>query len=245
MYIGVGDEQMSKWVEFKKKYFGRIEKWMSWCVSIASLILSIYAILQKEDDIGWKVILAIIVFNSIYQIFIAVYEAIIFKRGNKIHQELEENYLIQIHEKDKKIKINEAFLIKTNYYYKYIIGTLNKFSTQLLYVNTNYHEEKKHWEALEKIDKQENKEELKDITKKIKANADLDYRKNMQSQFDHFLGNITSKLKEYLDASLSDKRSFCESSIAVKQFNRIVCDPDDVADVQIITTFRDNQTYSH
>lgn len=71
------------------------------------------------------------------------------------------------------------------------------------------------------------------------------YKKSILDEFNHFLGNIVSKVKWILDEYLEEKEINLQASISVKQFNRIITNSMDenLSDVGVITTYRDNQTY--
>mgnify|MGYP003292787915 CR=1 FL=1 len=86
--------------------------------------------------------------------------------------------------------------------------------------------------------------EYKKIKDERSETAIKDYKSSMMKEFNHFLSNITNKLKYILDIALQDKGCLLETSISVKQFNRKVEDVGDIKDVTVITTFRDSQSYS-
>lgn len=235
---------MNKWESFKSKYLGKVSSLVSWIMNIAGLVLAILSFIKSNADLGWGVTLTIVILNSIFLIVITIYETLLYKRGkaieNKVKKEKNEEILYLNQQLHGQVDLSS----KLRYYYKYIIFSLNKFNTRLLKVNSNYCEAKNNIEILFDCVNGGNDEKIETLIKSMKNSAEADYRKSMLEVFNHFLGNITAKLKDILDASLRNKGCFLETSISVKQFNRIVIDPDDVSDVTVITTFRDSQTYS-
>lgn len=238
---------MGKWEEIKSKYLGKIANIISWVISIAGLVVSIVSFIKNDTDLGWGVTLAIVIFNSIFLIIISIYETLLYKRGTTIEKEIKAEKGREIAHLNQQLFSSIDLSAKLRYYFKYIIYTLNKFSTRLLAANSKYAQAKSN---IEKIVEDYgnagsgNDEKFDVLIKSMIDSAERDYRKSMLEEFNLFLGNISSKLKEVLDASLRNKDCPLETSISIKQFSRIVIDPDDVSDVVVITTFRDSQTYS-
>lgn len=238
---------MNKWENFKTKYLGKVGSVVSWIMNIAGLVLAILSFINSKADLGWGITLAIVIFNSIFLIIISIYETLIYKRGKAIENRIKKLKNQEIHDLKEEIYRCIDLSSKLRYYYKYIIYSLNKFTTRLLAVNSKYAEEKARIEMIVKCCPDVNggnNEGFDVLIKSMMEAAEEEYKKSMLEVFNHFLGNITAKLKDTLDASLRNKGCLLETSISVKQFNRIVIDPNDVSDVIIITTFRDSQTYS-
>lgn len=228
---------MNAWETIKKKYLGRIGKAVSWLFNIASLVLAAVSLFNNNGtDLNWRILLAIIIFNSIFLIIISVYESLIFRRGSAIENRLSDQLRLSNNQADK-----------LRYYYKYIIATLNKFSTQLLAV---YYKLQQAYDDINAMESEYNALEeshtvtIQNLLERSEATALEEYISSTEKQFDHFLSNITSRLKQILDISLHQKGCSLETSISVKQFNRIVTDPHDISDVMVITSFRNNESYS-
>ncbi len=238
---------MGNWEKFKTKYLGIISSIISWIINIAGLILAILSFINSNADLGWAIVLSIVIFNSIFLIIISVYETLLYKRGSALEEKILKEKHDEISNLEFSLKRSEDLLEKLRYYYKYIIFTLNKFNTQLCAVNSRLAKSRKNIDNLineydskgEKID-----EKVELFISGLKQTAEDEYKRSMLKEFNHFLSNITNKLKFILDVSLKEKGCMLETSISVKQFSRIVADPENVNDVVVITTFRDSQTYS-
>ena len=235
---------MNKWENFKSKYLGKVSSLVSWIMNIAGLVLAILSFIQSNADLGWGITLTIVIFNSIFLITITIYETLLYKRGKAIENKVSKEKNGEIHCLKQQLQGQVDLSSKLRYYYKYIIFSLNKFNTRLLKVNSKYCDTKTNIETLSDSFNGGNDEKIDTLIKSMIDSAETDYRKSMLEVYNHFLGNITAKLKDILDASLRNKGCLLETSISVKQFNRIVIDPNDVSDVTVITTFRDSQTYS-
>ena len=57
---------MTSWLEFSKKHLGKISKIVSWVFNIAGVVLAILSFVKDDYDLGWVIVLAIIIFNSIF-----------------------------------------------------------------------------------------------------------------------------------------------------------------------------------
>lgn len=238
---------MSRWRQLKEKYLGKISTVLSWIFNVVGLVLAILSFIKNDTDLGWGIVLSVVVFNSVFLIIVSIYETLLYKKGSSLENDI-------IHEKNKSIeqlslqlKLSENQSDKLRYYYKYIIATLNKFSTQLL--DVNYRLQKSHTDIEQMVEEYNGSnsqvnETFENFIKNLKNTAYMDYEHSMLKEFNHFLSNITNKLKFILDISLKEKGCLLETSISVKQFSRIVYEPDQISDIGVITTFRDSQTYS-
>lgn len=180
-------------------------------------------------------------------IIISIYETLLFKRGATLEKDIIKEKDEAIEQLKLQLKLSNNQSDKLRYYYKYIIATLNKFSTQLLEVNYKLQESNNDIvQMVEEYNSNNNHadDKFESFIANLKSTAYNDYEQSMLKEFNHFLSNITNKLKLILDISLKEKDCMLETSISVKQFSRIVYDPDDILDIGIITTFRDSQTYS-
>lgn len=238
---------MKHWDNFKDKYLGIINRILSWVFNVAGLILAVLSFMKNDADLGWGIVLVIIIFNSIFLISISVYETLLYKRGAAIENDIAQSKAKEIEALMYQLKSSNNQSDKLRYYYKYIIATLNKFSTQLFAVN--YKLQKAHSDIEKMINEYNGNGTSMDdsfdtFIKGLKETANCDYQSSMLKEFNHFLSNITNKLKFILDISLQEKGCKLETSVSVKQFSRIVVDPHDINDICVITTFRDSQTYS-
>ena len=238
---------MTRWETFRDKYLGKISTILSWIFNVAGLVLAILSFIKNDADLGWGVVLSLIIFNSIFLIIISIYETLLFKRGATLEKDIIKEKDEAIEQLKLQLKLSNNQSDKLRYYYKYIIATLNKFSTQLLEVNYKLQESNNDIDQMvEEYNSNNNHadDKFESFIANLKSTAYNDYEQSMLKEFNHFLSNITNKLKLILDISLKEKDCMLETSISVKQFSRIVYDPDDILDIGIITTFRDSQTYS-
>lgn len=238
---------MKKWDTFKKKYLGKISIAFSWIVNISGLVLAILSFIKSNATLGWRTILIVVIVDSAFLVVVSIYETLLYKKGASIEEKIVKEKEDEVYALEKSLKLSEDLLVKMRYYYKYIIFTLNNFDTQLCAVNSKLAESKKEIDNLmkeydskgEKID-----EKVEQFISALIETSKNDYKHSMLKEFDHFLSNVTNKLKFILDASLREKECLLETSISVKLFNNIVTDPENISDIVIITSFRDNQTYS-
>lgn len=238
---------MSQWDKFKNNYLGKISNIVSWIFNIAGLILAVLSFIKNDTDLGWGVVLSVIIFNSIFLIIVSIYETLLYKRGSSIEDNIIKKNKEEIDQLSLRLASNIHQSEKLLYYYKYIISTLNNFSTQLLGVNYKLQQTYADISRMENEYTNKNSETddaFDTFILGLKNNADEEYRRSMLKQFNHFLSNVTNKLKFILDILLHEKGCLLDTSISVKQFNRIVTDIQNINDVYVITTFRDSQTYS-
>lgn len=238
---------MNKWMNFKTKYLGKISKIFSWLFNIISLILAILSFVYPDYNLNWAVILFIIIFNSSFLIIVSIYETLLYKRGAKIEEEILQEKSDEIEKLNNSLSFKEELLDKTIYYHKNIVEKLNEFNTQLYAINSKWAEFRKDMtDYVKKCDSDfgANGEATDNYLDKLKKSEEIKYRNLMLKEFNDFLSEITNKLKYILDFYLNKKGCSLETSISVKQFSRIVTDTRDINDVTVITTYRDNQTYS-
>lgn len=238
---------MKKWEIFKNEYLGKISRVISWIVNIAGLVFAILSFINSSADLGWIIILGIVIFNSVFLIMVSIYETLLYKRAKTIENKITTEKDDEISKLTLSIKISDDLSDKLRYYYKYIIMTLNKFNTQLFAVNGKLAKSRDETKVLKEKKCLNGKEVDNDVMEYIESvlkTAEDDYCRSMLREYNHFLGNVTGKLKFILDACLKSKNCMLETSISIKQFDRIVVDPNDINDVIVITTFRDSQTYS-
>lgn len=238
---------MNKWMNFKTKYLGKISKMFSWLFNIVSLILAIISFMYPDYNLNWAVILFVIIFNSLFLIIVSIYETLLYKRGAKLEEETLQEKSDEIEKLKNSLFCNEDLFGKSIYYYKYIVKKLNKFNTQLYAINSDLAKFRKNMDDyVKKCDSDfgKNGEATDDYFYQLIKDEEIKYRKCMLKEFNDFLSKITNKLKYILDIYLKKKGCSLETSISVKQFSRIVTDIQDINDVTVITTYRDNQTYT-
>lgn len=238
---------MKRWDDFKNKYLGIISKIFSWIFNIAGVVLAIVSFVKNDFELGWIVVLSIVILNSVFLMVVAIYETLLYKKGAAIEEKITNEKNNEISKLTESLNRSNGLVNKLRYYYKYVFSTLNKFTTQLCAVNSKYTCLKADVQKM--VDEYANSgnandEIIEKFAVNLRENFEKDYRQAMFKEFNHFLSNVTNKLKYILDACLYEKGIELETSISVKQFSRIVVDPLDVNDVSVITTFRDNQTYS-
>lgn len=71
---------MKRWEQFKNRYMGKIPEILSWIFNIAGLVLAILSFINNDTDLGWGVVLSIVIFNSIFLIAITIYETLLYKK---------------------------------------------------------------------------------------------------------------------------------------------------------------------
>lgn len=238
------------WTNFKEKYLGKVEYVFSWLFNIAGLILAVLSFIKPDTTLGWRVVVSIIVFNSLFLITVSIYETYVYKRGENIKEQIENKKDGEINKLKHSLKLNYDLEDKMRYYFKRIFLTLNESISELYAVNSKFSEAK---EDVKKfvdgsgtnsyIGDVDSEESFEKYIKKTKEKSEVEYRKSMLAEFHRFLDSVTYELKIILDSSLREKGSILETSISVKQFSRIITDPEDISDVVVITTFRDRQTY--
>lgn len=233
--------------ELKSKRFGIIEKVFSWLISAASLIISIVSLVHSEGDLGWIVVLGIIVFQNIFIAFVSAFETLVYKKCKEIENKTMVKYDTKYNELvNKNQEVKQTLTIRQNredelrYFYKNIVMILNKSSSRLLEISYNFTKSCTFGsDSTDDIRDSNPNEHLKNLMSGAK---DI-YQKDTMTAFDDFLLNMTNTLKTVLDLYLEEKGVLVGSSISVKQFNRIMADPQNHNDIRIITTYRDNQTY--
>ena len=236
---------MLHWEKFRDKYLKKISAIMSWVFNIAGLILAVLSFITSDADLGWIVVLFIIAFDCVFLIVVSIYETLLFKRGAAF-----ENDIIQKKDKDieqlkRQLDLSDNQTNKLRYYYKYIIDKLNQYSKHLLVV---YHEYLEANKSIDEISSKcaNNNDAIKfnEAIQDLRETAFYNFEQSTKKAYNDFLKEITNELKLILDASLMQKGCMLETSISVKQFNRIIFNPEKYSDVRVLTTFRDNQTYS-
>ncbi len=247
------DEQLDK---LKSGKLGKITKIFLNIINIAAFILSIFS-LTKNDEPNWKIVAAIIIFDCVFLIVSSIYETVLFNHCKKYKENIEIENNIIIDEKGKKILelTNQLSDISKNlnsqieyekhlrYYYNFIVSLLNDFSTRLYGVNTKLIDSIKKHEELNNILNQ-NIEGAKEFADSVIRDANSEYNDAMISIYKRFLSNLFKSLKTIMDQFLENKGLDLKSSISVKQFNSKVTNPNNISNIKILTTFRDNQTYS-
>lgn len=267
---------------FKEKYLGKIGVFCSNAIAIASLVVGIKG-LKASQELSWRVVLGIVIFNSILWILVSVYETILFYKGSSLEkklmkekQDLEKSLNELERVSEEALKVQEKVLDgahqqvykdlqnslcqvtsrlegrkaldkKVQYYNNYIINSLIRFTGSALAIAGAMNKE---IDEIEEFKKQAlssgSSEEFVENEAKLRIGRALErYKKSILDEFNHFLGNIVSKVKWVLDEYLEEKEIKLQTSISVKQFNRIITNSADenLSDVGVITTYRDNQTY--
>lgn len=247
------DTQLEK---LKSGKSGKVTKFFLNAINVAAFVLSIVS-LTKDNEPNWKIVATIIVFDCVFLIASSIYETVLFNHCKKYKEKIESENSKIIEEKDDKIQelSNQLFIKSKNfnsqieyekslrYYYNFIVSLLNDFSTRLYGVNT------KLMDSIENHNKlngflNTNIEGAKEISDSVLRHANSEYNDTMISIYKRFLSNLFKALKTIMDQSLENKGLDLKSSISVKQFNSKVTNPNNIANIKVLTTFRDNQTYS-
>ena len=245
---------MEWWDNFIQKYGEKVEKIFSWVVNITSVTLAIIAFANGGDKVGWGILLTLFAFNILFLIGVTVFETKLYYNGTNHQKTIEAEMEKMKTEKDKEISLVlkvrnniENMYNATLYYIQYITASLNKFLAGMLGCNAIYNRK-----MLQARRMKENWEEDGVIADKEKSalynetifEATENWKDSMLGEFDHFLGNITSKLKDVIDSSLESQGLSSKVAISVKQFNKVVTDSKNVVGVKVMTTFRDHESYS-
>jgi len=214
--------------KYKKGFF-------SVFLGVASLILAIISMRGEESELGWKIVIALVVINSIFLITLSLYQGYLTKKSHNANIEIE-----------KKAKLHTDFIRSLLLFSNNTMGALNKFSTQIVSINDRIQEQENEISGLEALTS-EDEDVMAQIEAQIESmrkRIDNESIRLLMDEYNHFLGNVLSYLKNILDEWFSVKGLGLKVSISIKQFNRIVEGKDDINDVKIITTFRDNKTYN-
>lgn len=217
---------------FKKKYLGKVGGIIEWVVNLSGLILSVVSFVKNEIEIGWKIVLGLVIFNSIFLISISIYETLIYKKSKKIEDKI-----------GNSLKASKSLNDKISFYFKFLIATFDDLTIRMQRSNEKYYSSK---DLAEKIQCEYDVKEgsVAENIASLSSNIDDDYKKEMIDLFNRFLSNVTVKLKDTLETYLREKGCSLEVSISVKQFIKKNNTPKTIDDFGVITIFRDAETYS-
>ena len=172
---------MKRWEQFKNRYMGKIPEILSWIFNIAGLVLAILSFINNDTDLGWGVVLSIVIFNSIFLIAITIYETLLYKKGAKIEEKITIDKNSEISRLTNELARSNDLADKLRYYYKYIFSSLNKFTTRLCEVNSKYTQSKDKLQQLidEYVADGNNDNLIEEFAKNLKETSEKDYRKSM------------------------------------------------------------------
>lgn len=228
-------QKFLKWLKYGSKALSAL-------VAGASLGLGIYsAIAVKNPDLiglDWRIVIALIVFNSIFLIGAAIYECVLFVVGKNVKNE-KDKLATELDNKKNEIQLKNVY-----------IGELLDYSS---YVNLEYNREYNKIDGLYYI--------LQDFIQSIScvvvsqqdeatyidtvARNVENYTKQIIKSFNDFIGFVIRELKSVMDAALKQKGFNLTCSIALKQMNDSYSSTPPNNKAKIITCYRDSEAYVH
>ena len=235
---------MNQWVKALNKKFGRIIMIIAGIYTITEIALLILLFHDDKGDIGWKVAIVVIIVNIFFLVLASVYNILLHKQGSVIKNKTDNKK--EIDKLDVSIDRSKELYENLIYYYQSTISILNKFMSRLCAVNKKYQIDKRDIKKIDGYIRLENviDSNISMFIKEQERKVEKEYRETMLAEFDLFLNNITNKLKFILDTILREKGCLLETSISVKQFSKIVSNPNEIDDIFVITTYRDHQAYT-
>lgn len=227
------------WRLLRDKHKGKVSKLFFAIISIAGLIISILSFIDKTD-LGWHIVLGLVIFNSIFLICITIYETLIFKTGEAIESKIKKQTEQEMQRlKESQEGIN-TIAIKISDYIVDLVKSYNIFNFSSKEISTKFSS------RLDDINRNERLLRPNQIDLDTeRTNLENEYVEILINEYNHFLGNIFGPLKKILDDILKGKGLNLEVSVSLKQFNCVLDDMDNINKVKIITTFRDKDTYKH
>jgi len=224
---------MRKFEDIKKRKMEIVREIFSWIFNLAGLVLAVVS-LRKNSNIEWYIVLGIVIFNSILLMGASIYVYAIDRRSKDVEGGENERLKMEMERLFKELQMGKMMSRKLRFYFKEVIAMLNDFTVRLLAINYKYSEDVKLAREIED----------ETIREKFEKIACENYWQAMSAEYDRFLGNITSRLKDILDIELQERGFVLGTAIAIKQFSRIVTERKNLDGVEILTTFRDKKTYS-
>lgn len=234
-------DKPNAWQKFLKwlKYGSKV---LSVLVAGVSLALGIYSavVANNPDVIGldWRIVITIIVFNSIFLIGAAIYECVLFVVGKNAKTE-KDKIATELDNKKNEIQLKSVY-----------IGELLDYSS---YVNLEYNKEYNKIDGLYYI--------LQDFIQSISCVAVSqqdeatyidtvarnveNYTKQIIKSFNDFIGFVIRELKSIMEAALKQKGFNLTCSIAVKQMNDSYTSTPPSNKMKILTCYRNSEAYVH
>lgn len=233
-------QKLLKWLKYGSKA-------LSVLVAGSSLVLGIYSAVatNNPDIIGldWWIVIAIIIFNSIFLIGAAIYECVLFVISKNIKNE-KDSLVTKLSESNSNIQL------KNNY-----IGELLDFSS---YINLEYNKEYNKIDSLHQVFRDYVEEKsFQSVSQQIDLNkpTEIDsmviyvesFKKSIIKSFNDFAGFVTEELKGIINKALRQKGIDLTCSITIKQMDDSYFDDSsyNYKDVKIITCYRDSEAYVH
>lgn len=233
-------QKLLKWLKYGSKA-------LSVLVAGVSLALGIYSAVIANDPnvvgLDWRIVITIIVFNSIFLIGAAIYECVFFVISKNIKTE-KDKLAIELDNKKNEIQLKNDY-----------IGELLDFSS---YINLEYNKEYNKIAGLHKIFKNDIEEKsLQSVFQQIDFNNPTEintmivyvenFKKGIIKSFNEFAGFVIEELKEIINKALKQKGLDLTCSITIKQMDDSYFDDSsyNYKDVKIITCYRDSEAYIH
>lgn len=232
------------WVTFSKLIkFGSTV--LSVLVAVVSLCLGIYSAIAANNTgiigLDWKIVICIIVFNSVFIIGATIYESIIYVQGKNVIEQ-KDAFKAEVLEREKRLS---NFKIHFDYIMSYFVNfaiSLHNETDEIIINNDKFQNEIYDLKKLQAghADDSELTVELQGM---IDNRAD-DYRESIKKAFNKFLIKCLDDLKDCIDQALSQKDLQLKSSISIKLFNKACTNNIDYSTINVITAFRDRITYN-
>lgn len=233
-------QRFLKWLKYGSKA-------LSVLVAGVSLALGIYSAVVTNDPniigLDWRIVITIIVFNSIFLIGAAIYECVLFVIGKNVKNE-KDNLASQLDNKKNELQVKNDY-----------IGELLDYSS---YINLEYNKEYNKIAKLYKVFKED--VEAKsfqavlaqiDINQPTEIDSVVNYvsnfKKNIIKTFNEFVGFVVEELKGIINKALKQKGLELTCSVTIKQMDDSYFDDSsyNYNGVKIITCYRDSEVYRH
>lgn len=232
------------WITFSKLIkFGSTA--LSVLVAIVSLCLGIYSAIATNNTgiigLDWRIVICIIVFNSVFLIGAAIFECIIYIQGKNIIEQ-KDAYKAEVIEREKRLS---NFKIHFDYIMSYFVNfaiSLHNETDEIIINNDKFQNEIYDLKKLQARHADDERLTI-ELQGMIDNRAD-DYRESIKKAFNKFLIKCLDDLKDCIDQALSQKDLQLKSSISIKLFNKACTNKTDYSTINVITAFRDRITYN-
>ncbi len=225
---------------FIKNNWERISGAVNLLCGVISLVLSAVSVFSSQLDLSWAIVLALIALWALYYIIMTVTFGFFISKNRLAIEQAEK----RAHHFEERFQNCNKIVTKLCYFVNHIIGTLDHFINASARLHNTYAEEinaaNRSREDLSGADSNQ----LDSHIQLRKKTATAAYEEGLRKNYSHFMANIIGKLQETLNYYLASKGLQLTVSIAVKHFSSVLEDPSKSHNVKVLTTFRDNMTYT-
>lgn len=237
----IGKDKMSNykdsksWKMFLKcMHYGK--KALSVLCVIINLGLGIYSAVAGRnsnfDGLDWKIIITIIIFNSIFLIGVTIHQCVISVLGRRA--------MIELQQTSHKFELNKKYSQNLLDYSHYINLEYNKEYNKIeeMYDDFRSNVEDKITLTIDQRLNFNNENDISTIIADIK-----NFRKSIIKTFDDFLGCVSNELKSIIDVALKQKGIDLACAVSIKQMDSKLIKRNNYKNVKIITCYRDRESY--